>query len=151
MPLAESRARAAEVFHQRAAVGRTWQQIADSLGFRSIGAVQTAYKRYCESIPSPAVEEVRAEIRERKRITNSVALSSLVEAKRASDHQAVARLIDTMTRSDAELAKLYGLSSETVDVNVTQTSTAIIADARERLLAVIDGEFEPTPIKEIDR
>lgn len=151
MSLAESRARAEQVFVMRAVGMQSWSKIRDALGFKSVGAVQQAYKRYNERNPLPNAEAARAEIVERKRVTIGSALKSLADAQKTGDHQMVARMIDVITRADAELAKLYGLSRETVDVNVNTTATQIIAEARERLLAVVDAEVVDDDPKEIER
>lgn len=133
------------------AVGmQSWSKIRDALGFKSVGAVQQAYKRYNERNPLPNAEAARAEIIERKRVTVGAALKSLAEAQKAGDHQTVARMIDVITRADAELAKMYGLNApDKLDVNISQTPTQIIAEARERLLAVVDAEvIEPKEIEQ---
>ncbi len=150
MPLAESRARAEQAFIMREIGMKSWRQVRDALGFKSIGAAQMAVKRYRERNPLPSADAAMAGIVERKRVTIGSAIKSLAEAQRSSDHQAVARLVDVITRADAELARLYGLSSDTLNVNVTQTPAAIIADTRERLLAAVDAEIVEIP-KEIER
>jgi hypothetical protein len=147
MSLAESRARAEQVFVMREVGMQSWSRIRDALGFKSVGAAQQAYKRYQRRNPLPNAESARAGIVERKRVALALALESLADALGGGDHQMVARLIDVFTRADAELARLYGLSRETVDINVTQTAATIIADARERLLAVIDAEVIEAPKK----
>ncbi len=140
MLLAASRERAAEVFVMREVGMRSWRQIRDALGFGSVGAVQSAYKRYLKRNPLPTPDAVRAGIVERRRAVVGVALSSLTEARRNGDHAAVARLVDIIVKADAETAKLFGLGSENVTVTVSQSPAAIIADARDRLLAVVDGD-----------
>ena len=53
MSLAASRARAEQVFVMRAVGMQSWSKIRDALGFKSVGAVQQAYKRYNERNPLP--------------------------------------------------------------------------------------------------
>lgn len=152
MPLADSRARAEQAFVMREVGMQSWSKIRDALGFKSVGAAQLAVKRYRDRNPLPNAEAARAGIVERKRVTLGAALRSLAESQKAGDHQSVARLIDVITRADAELARLYGLNApDKLDVTVTQTPAAIIAEARTRLLEVVDAEVIDAPTKEIER
>lgn len=150
MPLRESRARAEQVFVMRAVGCQPWSKIRDNLGYKSVGAAQMAYRRFLARNPVPDGKTALAEIIERKRVTTGSALAALAQAQKAGDHQMVAQLIGVITRSDAELAKLYGLNApEQVNVNVTQTLPELIADTRQRMLEVLDAEVvEP---KEITR
>lgn len=153
MSRTEARARAEQAFVMREVGMQSWSKIRDALGFTSVGGAQLAVQRYRERNPLPNAEAARAGILERKRVTLGTALSALAQAKQAGDTQGVARLVDVITRADAELAKMYGLNApEQLDVNVTQTTTTIIAEARERIMAVLDAEVvdAPTP-KEIER
>jgi hypothetical protein len=140
MPLAKSRERAREVFLMREVDLKSWSKCRDALGFKSIGAAQMAYTRYLQRNPMPDAASTRAGIVERKRHTLGVALASLAAAAADGDHPAVARLVDTITKVDSELAKLYGLSRETVDVNVRQTPAAIIDRMENELLALVDAQ-----------
>jgi hypothetical protein len=140
MTLAKSRERAERVFVMREVDQKSWSQIAQALGFKSTGAAQMAYTRFLQRNPLPDGTAVRAGILERKRYTLSLAVRSLAAAAADGDHQAVARLVDTVTKADAELARLYGLSREQVDLTVTQSPQQIIAEARDRLLAAVDAE-----------
>lgn len=138
MSLAESRARAEQVFLMREVGMQSWSRIRDALGFKSVGAAQLAFKRYNERNAPPNAETARAGIIERKRVTIGAALRGMAEAQKAGDHAAVARYIDVITRADADLAKTLGLyAPQQVEVNVTQTPAAIMAEATERLLAVV--------------
>lgn len=155
MPLRESRARAERVFVMRAVGCQPWSKIRDELGFQSVGAAQMAYRRFLARNPVPDGKTALAEIIERKRVTTGSALAALARAQAAGDHQMVATLVGVISRSDAELAKLYGLSHQnvSVDVNVTTDAAAVIAEARTRLLDIVDAEVvdAPTPTKEITR
>jgi hypothetical protein len=149
MTLAKSRERAEEVFVCRELRGMTWAAIAEKIGYRSVGAAQLAYNRALARHPRPNGEAIRAGIVERKMHVINVAMTSLAAAAADGDHQAVAALINTLTKADVELAKLFGLSREQIDVHVTQTASELIAETREKLLAVIDAEvIEP---KELTR
>ncbi|MGH3725015.1 MAG: hypothetical protein ACRDUS_12950 [Mycobacterium sp.] len=147
MTLAESRARAEQVYIMREIGMKSWSHIRDALGFKSVGAVQNAHKRYAARNPVPGASAAAAGIVERKRYTLGIALTSLAEAHRKGDHRTVAQLLDAITRADAELAKLYGLGSENVNVNVsvTQSLSEIVAEAEQKLLAAIDAEVVDEP------
>ncbi len=95
-----------------------------------------AYARFLQRNPLPDGTAVRAGILERKRYTLSLAVRSLAAAAADGNHQAVARLVDTVTKADAELARMYGLSREQLDVNVTQTPAAIVDRMEQDLLAL---------------
>lgn len=148
MSRTEARARAEQAFVMREVGMQSWSKIRDALGFTSVGGAQLAVQRYRERNPLPNADAARAGIVERKRVTLGTALRSLAEAQKAGDHQAVARLVDVITRADAELAKMYGLNApEQIDVTVTQTPAAVIAEARQRMREVLDAEvIEPKEI-----
>lgn len=148
MPLRESRERAERVYLLRAVMGLSWRAIRDQEGFTSVGGAQRAYERHRTRNPMPDAKTVAAEILERKRVTSGAAVKALLQTR---DPQAVAALVRAINAQDAELAKLFGLSEETVNVHVTRESTTqIVIDARERLLAAIDAEVMEEP-KGIDR
>lgn len=150
MTLARSRERAEKVFVARELRGQSWSQIRDEFGFKSTGAAQMAYNRCLERNPMPGAESVRAGILERKRHTISVAITSLTAAAAEGDHAAVARLVDTITRADAELAKLYGLSRETLDLTVRASASEVIDDAEAKLLALVCGAPQVRPAQVIE-
>lgn len=138
MSLRESRDRAERVYLLRSVCGLSWSAIRDAEGFTSVGGPQRAYERHRARNPMPSAEVVAAEIMERQRLTQGAAVAALLQAK---DPVAVAALVRAINAGDAQLAKLYGLGQETVQVNVTHQSPAqILADAQQRLLAVIDAE-----------
>ncbi|WP_141245704.1 hypothetical protein LIX17_06770 [Mycobacterium avium subsp. hominissuis] len=150
MPLAESRARAERVAYLRAVVGMSWSKIRDELGFKSVGAAQQAYKTHRRRNPVPGGEAVFADLIDRHQHRNQQGMLALAKAQAANDYSGVASLIRTLQSNDAELAKWFGISAETVNVNVkTSSATEIIAEARERLLAVVDAEvIEPKEIEQ---
>lgn len=133
MPLAESRERA-EQAHVMRVMGSSWRQIAAALGFTSVGGAQQAVQGHRKRNPLPDGETVRVEIAERRRITNQAAFKELARARAAGDSSAVAALIRTITSSDAETARMYGLAQERVNVTVTQTPAAILDRAETELL-----------------
>ncbi|MGH3556421.1 MAG: hypothetical protein ACRDTK_02735 [Mycobacterium sp.] len=132
--------------------GKTWQQIADSEGFRSRRAAQLAVARLAESEPAENITTARRTAADGLRITKSIMFAGLADAKQQGDHQAVvsyARAIADNIDKDAKINGLHVPVAQQVDVTVTQTPAAIIADAREKLLAVVDAEVVET--KEIER
>lgn len=140
-----SRERAAEAFQLRAS-RYSWREVADRLGYRSIGAAQTAVNRHVERLrrepTTTSIEAHKFAIETRTR-----ALSQrFAAAFRGGNDDTLVTLNREIARNEAELAKLAGLyAPEQIDINVTQTSTQIIAEARERLLAVVDAEVIDMP------
>lgn len=132
--------------------GKTWQQIADSEGFRSRRAAQLAVARLAESEPADNPAAARRTAADGLRITKSIMFAGLADAKQQGDHQAVvsyARAIADNIDKDAKINGLHVPVAQQVDVNVTQNPAAIIEDARRRLLEVVDAEVVET--KEIER
>ena len=139
MSLARSRERAAAVFDGHNLHGLTWRQLRDQHGFTSIGATQLAYQRHLDAHPMPGPESTRAAIVERKQLSIGLVLKSLRAAAEDQDHGAVAMLVNALTKADAELAKLYGLSRESLDVKVQLTPTEVIDRAERELLELAAG------------
>ncbi|VBA56243.1 hypothetical protein LAUMK41_02009 [Mycobacterium attenuatum] len=134
--------------------GKTWQQIADSEGFRSRRAAQLAVARLAEAEPAENPVTLRRTAADGLRITRSIMFAGLAEAKQAGDHQAVvsyARAIGDNIDKDAKLNGLHVPVAQQVDVNVSQSLPSLIADTRQRMLEVLDAEVvdAPTPTKEI--
>jgi hypothetical protein len=141
MPLRESRARAERVFIMRSVGCQPWSRIRDELGFTSVGAAQMAYKRFLARNPVPDGSTVFAEIIERKRVTTGAAMTALARAGRDGDRAAVAQLAGVISRSDAELAKLYGINApEVLNVNVEHSAGAILDRAEAELLALAKSQ-----------
>ena len=137
MPTRESRARAERVFVMRAVGCQPWSKIRDELGFKSVGAAQMAYRRFLARNPVPDGSTVFAEIIERKRVTTGAAMTALARAGRDGDRAAVAQLAGVVSRSDAELAKLYGINApEVLNVNVEHSAATILDRAEADLLAL---------------
>lgn len=141
MSLADSRARAERVAFQRGVLKLSWSKIRDAEGFSSIGAVQQAYKSHRKRNPTPSGEFVFAELLDRSDFRANRGAVALMRAEKAGDYTSVASLIRALAANDADLAKWFGIGSETtVNVKVSTTATQIIAEAREKLLAVVDAE-----------
>jgi hypothetical protein len=141
MSLADSRARAERVVYLRSVVGLSWSKVATQCGFTSVGAAQQAYKAHRRRNPIPGGEVVLAELLDRHAHRNQQGNLALAKAQAADDYSGVASLIRALEANDADLAKWFGIGAETtVNLNVNTTATQIIAEARERLLAVVDAE-----------
>lgn len=147
-----SRERAAEAFQLRAS-RHSWREVCDRLGYRSIGAAQTAVNRHVERLRrEPAITSFEAHkfaIETRTRALTQ----RFTAAYRVGDDNTLVTLNREIIRNEAELAKLDGLyEPETVNLNVTQTLAGIIAETRERLRAVVDAEVVEMPTtKEIEQ
>ena len=131
-----SRERAAEAFQLRAS-RYSWREVCDRLGYRSVGAAQSAVSRHVERVrrepTATSIEAHKFAIETRTR-----ALSQrFAAALKANDDDTLITLNREIIRNEAELAKLGGLyEPETVNVNVTQTPAAIIDRMEAELLAL---------------
>lgn len=145
-----SRERAAEAFALRGQ-RLSWREVCDRLGYRSVGAAQTAVARHVERNRRNEATATTIEAHKYAIETRTRALTQrFVAAFKRQDDDTLIDLNRELIRNEAELAKLGGLyEPETINVNVTQTPADIIADARRRLLAVVDAEVVEQ--KEIER
>lgn len=152
MSRAESRARAERVVLQRAVMRKSWREIMRAEGFKSVGAVQNTYKREMarRRLSARDLGQLTAqEILERRDTTTRIAVGQLIEAQRAGDATAMAQMLREIRQNDVETAKMLGLyEPERVEVNLTQSPSAILDRAEAELLAlvppIIDAEIEET-------
>jgi hypothetical protein len=130
-------------------LGHTWQQIADELGYRSRQGAQTAVARYLDANPPDTPKAALRAWLDRKRHARAALFRSMAAAEAEGDHQAVAQLSAALDRNDSEVAKVCGFYvAERVDLNLRASATDIIAEAREKLLAVVDAEVvEPKELQ----
>lgn len=140
----DSRARAEEAFNLRAS-RNSWREVCEKLGYRSVGAAQTAVSRHVErqrrEPTTTKIETHKAGVEIRTRALTQ----RFAAAYKSGDDNTLVALNREIVRNEAELAKLGGMyEPETVNINVRQTPAAIIAEARERLLAVVDAEVVET-------
>lgn len=144
MPLRDSRARAEKVYYLRAVAGLSWSAIRDQCGYSSVGGAQRAYERHRARNPLPDGNATLGEILERKRLSTGVASKALARAMAAEDWTAVASLLRTITSSDNELARLFGLHAperQHLAVTVAQSPREAIDQARQLTLeSIIDAE-----------
>ena len=138
----DSRTRAEEA-HRLRAVGRTWQEIADTLGYRTrAGAIQ-AVQRLMDRTPPETPKAARLKADEALRITQSILFGRLAVAVRDHDDDLVARYAKEIRSTVTERAKLVGAyapAQAVVDVRVEQSVTAVIDRAEAELLALLPGQ-----------
>ncbi|MCH9730622.1 MAG: hypothetical protein K0U84_13275 [Actinomycetia bacterium] len=139
------------------ALGRTWQEIADTLGYRSRQAAQQAVERLDNRTPPLNAEMLRRQEDEELRIRRAVLHEQFHEARRMRDIDNLVTLNRELDRISTRRAKLLGLDAperSEVDITVQQSATAILDRAESELLAlaqrqpprleVIDAEIEET-------
>lgn len=149
MSRTESRKRVEDAYVEHLK-GATWQAIATKFGYRSRQGAQTAVARMLADNPPESPKQALRSWLDRKRIQRLDLFDSIKAAKAEGNHQAVAQLNAALTAIDSDTAKVCGFYvAERVDVNVSATPAAILAEARERLLAVVDAEVVAP--KEIER
>ncbi|CAN3128605.1 hypothetical protein ACNUDN_02381 [Mycobacterium sp. smrl_JER01] len=133
-----SQQRAAEAFNLRAS-RYSWREVAERLGYRSIGAAQSAVSRHVARVrresTETTVESHKAAIETRTR-----ALSQrFVMAFKAGDDDTMVTLNREIARNEGELAKLGGMympERSEMTVTVDQTPAAIIDRMEAELLAL---------------
>jgi hypothetical protein len=143
MSHSSSRARAEEALHLRVR-RKTWEEISEALGYSSRGGARLAVRRLLSKMALAPGDE---------RVMSSVALRELQRglferfdaAVKRGDDAAVtnyARELRCLVSEDAKLLGIY--APERVEVTVRQSASEIIAEAENRLLAVIDAEVVET-------
>lgn len=128
--------------------GKTWQQIADSEGFRSRRAAQQAVARLAESEPADNPITARRTASDGLRITKSIMFAGMAEARQQGDHQAVvayARAIADSIDKDAKINGLHAPVKSEVGVNVTTDPRAVIDRLESELLALV-AQREPQAV-----
>lgn len=142
-----STARAAEAWrlHVR---GRTWQEIADELGFKSRQSANKAVKSYLQKNPPTDIETMRRARGDLLADTTARLHDCMVDAIEAGKFRDAAELGKVVLDGVDKRAKLEGLHiavPQVVDLNVTQTVVEMITDTRAKLQAAIDAEVVPLP------
>lgn len=149
---AHTRARAEKAWRLRVR-GRTWQEIADELEFKSRHSAQKAVRTFLEKNPPDDIDTMRRAVGQVMVEVISTVRDSLDEAHDAGKHRDVAELGKVLLDGLDKRAKLEGLYvavPQVVDVQVTQTVVEMITDTRAKLQAAIDAEVVPLP-EEIQR
>lgn len=138
----DSRSRAEEARRLRA-VARTWSEIAIELGYGSPSAAYMAVQRLEKRTPAVSADAVRRSASEGLRVMRAVLFEQFADAKVRADNEDLVMIGKELRQNINDDAKLHGAHApqrSQLDVNVRQSAMTIIADARERLLSVIDGE-----------
>ena len=154
MPLRDSRARQEKAFLLRA-TGRSWREVMEAVGYKSVGAAQLAVKRHCARADFEPPETARHELIRSARMTSADLHDRFAAAIAREDDDTAAMINRELCRNRDQLAKLQGaypVQRSEVDVRIEHSASAIIAEARERLLSVVDVEVIEVPAqKEIRR
>lgn len=131
--------RRAERAHQLRAIGRTWQEIADVLGYRTRQSAMHAVARLLDRTPPVGIEALRRQEAEELRIRRSALHERFADARQRKDDDALAMLNRELDRVSARQAKLHGLDAperQEVNVHLEQTPAAIVERMRTELLAL---------------
>lgn len=146
MPLKDSRARALEALRLRAR-RKTWQEIADELGFRSRGGARLAVCRLVGTMDAdPRYAAVERAVSAASLQEQENGLFDLYEsAVRRQDDEAAASLSRELRSLVTDRAKLTGIAApQRTEVNVNLSVGEMIAQTRQRLLALdntVDAEI----------
>lgn len=147
--LSRVRAEQAERMH---ATGATWQEIADALGFASRKGAQMAVQRLRNATPPETVEQARAKHDSTLRLLQQRMFSGFLRADQARDDETAVKYAKEIRGLVGDRAKLCGVVAPQraeVDVIVTETPAALLAETRQRLMAAIDAEV--IDVKEIEQ
>ena len=141
----DSRRRAERAFQLRS-VGRTWQEIADTLGYKGRQSAQEAVARHLRQTPPESPAAARRSASEGLRITLSTLFASMADAKQQGDTSAVVSTARAIADTIDKSAKLNGLHvpvAQQVDVNVSTSAAAILDRAEAELLALAAATTQP--------
>lgn len=131
MSMYDSRERAEEAFNLRAS-RHSWREVCNQLGYRSVGAAQSAVNRHVQRVrrtpTTTKIETHKAGIEIRTRALTQ----RFVIAFRDGDDNTLASLNREIRANEVELAKIDGMyEPEQIQVNITTAE-----DTRARLLAI---------------
>lgn len=145
MPRRDSRARAAQALQLRGR-RKSWQEIADELGFRSRGGAQMAVNRLVKAVAAdPGQGEFERAVSAASLQQQETGLFGLFEsAVQQKNSESAAHLSRELRSLVTDRAKLTGIAAPSaVSVDVNLTVGQMIAQARRRLLALdhtVDAE-----------
>lgn len=134
MSHSDSRRRAQAALELRARA-RTWQSIADQLGYRHRNAARSAVHRLLK-IDRPSAEESRADSAEQLRVLRSALFDHLAVAERDGDTETVTKVAREIRANLDSLATLDGLNAiqrREVMVTVTRSPADLIDAVRAEL------------------
>lgn len=149
-----SKARADRAWRLRCA-GRTWQDIADQLGFKSRQSAIVAVQRLLAKDPPEDATTQRLYTAGGLRIVKAALFEALAEAKAKRDPHAVVAVSRALSDVLDRHAKLMGLHipvAQEVNLTVQQNTAAVLERAQAELLAleqtrpaIVDAEVVELP------
>ena len=126
--------------------GRTWQEIADALGFRSRGAAQLAVTRHAKrtALESGSPETTRRYLLEQARYDTRALENGMTAAVERGDDENVQRYAATRVKVRDQVARLTGAyEPERTEVNITVGQS--IEANRQRLLELTEAKAALPP------
>lgn len=136
-PRADSRRRAAQAYQLRC-MGRTWDEIAQTTGFKSHGAAFTAVKKHIERMPAEDQAVARAYSAGNYRLVIAQLYEVVARARTANKPhtavQALQAIADVQDKHD-KLVGLHIVQPTKIDVTVT-SAMSVIERAEQELLAI---------------
>lgn len=145
-PRADSRARAEAAFKLKCR-GRTWQEIADELGFKSRNSALNAVRRMMLREAPESLETRRAYTVGAYRQSLASLFRTLEKAETANDVEAVVSIARAIGYIADKNARLTGQQipviqevEHNVHVEVKTTATSVIDQAEKDLLAITAGK-----------
>ncbi|TWS20201.1 hypothetical protein FK529_08785 [Tsukamurella asaccharolytica] len=138
---ASSRARAEKALRLRS-MGRTWQEIADTLGFRSRSGAEQAVTRLIKARGPVNLEEDRATSTEMLRVLKSTLSTRFVAAVANGDDDMVLRYAKELRALDGQHSKLNGTAvpeTHKHDVTLGRSPDEALAAARDAALAALEA------------
>jgi hypothetical protein len=126
--------------------GATWQEIADSLGYRSRQAARQAVQRLRDRTPAESTEQARAKHDAALQLLQRNSFTRYLHAVQAGvDEKALkyGREIRATVTERAKMAGVYAPQRQQVDVNVTTDAVAIIDRMEAELLALAARQPQP--------
>lgn len=155
-PRADARAKAEAAFRLRCR-GRTWQEIADELGFKSRSSATLAVKRMMLREPPEDVTQSRTYTAGAYRQSIASLFRQLEKAEAANDTEAVVSINRAIGYIADKNARLTGQQipvvqevDHNVNVQVNSSTTTVIEQAKKDLLAIAAGNHEAGALPYID-
>lgn len=124
--------------------GRTWDEVATELGWRSRAAACKAVNKWLAQNPQDDLVTMRRASGDTLVEMTTKLAEAVPDAIKAGKYRDAAELGKVVIDGVDKYAKLTGQHvavPKQVDVTVTQTLTQVLADTRARLLGVIEGEI----------
>jgi hypothetical protein len=135
----------AEQAARLAATGATWQEVADSLGYRSRQAAQQAVHRLRDRTPAESIEQARAKHDAALQLLQRNGFTRYLLALEAGDDETAlsySRELRSTVSERAKLAGVYAPERQQVDVSVSTDASTIIDRMEAELLALV-AERQP--------